>query len=333
LRHINISLLWVQEQEKLKKLVYEKVPGQDNPADLFTKGVGREKLQQFAWASGQIFLDGRAEAGLQVQGVGLSAVGIGSVPRGSLCVSSGSGNSVNPAGKQRAPNAADPKEAQHKSKNSELARVKLVGGQLKCIIAKHIPHYTRPIGGASTSDAKPDWWCHPRRKCRGGVGDNLHTLAHAQFGRWACENHNVYTYNRPYVSADAIGFSYWNKLKGYMHTSAHAPIGSWGAAHLSVHAQSESCRNIGVRRMYTDTDAGVQHDQQERWGQCSLRYPPTAERPLKPWRQIQGGVVEPEALFGGHGPWRSGIADVTGCVSCDSYSVSYQKVFICMYCK
>ena len=71
--------MWVQEQEKLKKLVYEKVPGQDNPADLFTKGVGREKLQQFAWASGQIFLDGRAEAGLQVQGIGLSTVGIGSV--------------------------------------------------------------------------------------------------------------------------------------------------------------------------------------------------------------------------------------------------------------
>ena len=68
LRHINISLLWVQEQEKLKKLVYEKVPGQANPADLFTKGVGREKLQQFAWASGQAFLEGRAQTSLQVQG-------------------------------------------------------------------------------------------------------------------------------------------------------------------------------------------------------------------------------------------------------------------------
>ena len=79
LRHINVSLLCVQEQEKLKKLVYEKVPGQDNPAHLFAKGVGSEKLQQFAWASGQIFLDGRAEAGLQVQGIGLSTVGIGSV--------------------------------------------------------------------------------------------------------------------------------------------------------------------------------------------------------------------------------------------------------------
>ena len=69
MRHINISLLWVQEQQKLKKLVYEKVLGQDNPADLFTKGVGREKLQQFAWASGQTFLDGRAEKSLLAQGV------------------------------------------------------------------------------------------------------------------------------------------------------------------------------------------------------------------------------------------------------------------------
>ena len=68
LRHINISLLWVQDQEKLKKLVYEKVPGQANPADLFTKGVGGEKLQQIAWASGQTFLDGRAQTGLQAQG-------------------------------------------------------------------------------------------------------------------------------------------------------------------------------------------------------------------------------------------------------------------------
>ena len=68
----------------MQKLVYEKVPGQDNPADLFTKGVGREKLRQFAWASGQIFLDGRADTSLQVQGVGLSKVGIGSVPCGIL---------------------------------------------------------------------------------------------------------------------------------------------------------------------------------------------------------------------------------------------------------
>ena len=87
LRHINISLLWVQEQQKLKKLVYEKVPGQANPADLFTKGVGREKFQQFAWASGQTFLDGRAEKSLQLQGVCVLQVGV--CTGGELRVSTG----------------------------------------------------------------------------------------------------------------------------------------------------------------------------------------------------------------------------------------------------
>ena len=152
----------------MKKLVYEKVPGQDNPADLFTKGVGREKLQQFAWASGQIFLDGRADTSLQVQGIGLSKVGIGSVPRGILCVSSGSDNSVNPVGMQRAPNAADPKKIQYnKSKNSELAHAKVIVGRLKYITEKSISHYTRPIGSTPTSGVRPNWWWYPRRKCRG----------------------------------------------------------------------------------------------------------------------------------------------------------------------
>ena len=174
-----------------------------------------------------------------MQGIGLSAVGIGSVPRGSLCVSSGSGNSVNLVGKQRTPNAADPKEAQHKTKNSELARVKLVGGQLKCIIAKHIPHYTRPIDMHYRGT-------YPRRKRRGGVGDNLHTLAHAQVDRWACENPNVYTYNYPYVSADVTWSSCWDELKGYVHTSVPAPIGKWGDVHLSAHAKYRKSSNIGV---------------------------------------------------------------------------------------
>ena len=211
---------------------------------------------------------------MQVQGAGLLTVGIGSAPKGSLCVSSGSGNSVNPASKQRSPNAADPKETQHKSKNSELAHVKLVGGQLKCIIAKHIPHYTRPIGGASTSGAKSYWWCYPRRKCRGEVGDNLHISAHAQFGRWACENHNAWTYNYPYVSADAIGSNYWDKLKGYVHTSAHAAIGSWRAAHLSAHATFVNC------------DHGSQMKEQstrERLGQCNFGIPRTLKNH---WRLV-----------------------------------------------
>jgi len=258
LRHINISLLWVQEQEKLKKLVYEKVPGQDNPADLFTKGVGREKLQQFAWASGQIFLDGRAETSLQVQGIGLSKVGIGSVPCGILCVSSGSDNSVNPAGVQRTPNAAETKKIQYKSKNSELAHVTVIGGRLKCITEKYIPHYTRPIGSAPTSGARPNWWCYPRRKCRGEVSGDVHTSAHAQFGSWACTSQN--------------------EVRGDVHTSVHAKCGSWMS---NVAEQSE---------------------QIERWGQCNLRYPPTAK--VKPGPEVQGGVVDWRMPIGGLGPKR-----------------------------
>ena len=112
LRHINISLLWVQEQETLKKLYYEKVPGQDNPADLFTKGVGREKLQQFAWASSQVFLDGRAEAGLQVQGAGLLTVGIGSVPSGAFSGSGVTQHSIAPIPLHRTDSKGTPTQIQ-----------------------------------------------------------------------------------------------------------------------------------------------------------------------------------------------------------------------------
>ena len=60
--------------------------------------------------------------------------------------------------------------------------------------------------------------------------------------------------------------------------------------------------------MHADTDTGVQHDQQERWGQCGVRYPPTATQnrvELKPWHQAQGGVVETDGLFGVSGLGRS----------------------------
>jgi len=76
-----------------------------------------------------------------------------------------------------------------------------------------------------------------------------------------------------------------------VHTSAPAPIGSRRDVHKSTHAKYRSGSNIGV----------LQNDQQERWGQCSLRYPPTAE--LKPWHQVQGGVVDRETRLGGLGRW------------------------------
>jgi len=162
----------------------------------------------------------------------LSKVGIGSAPRGILCVSSGSGNSVNLAGLQRAPNAADAQKIQYnKSKNSELAHAKVIVGRLNCITEKYISHYTRPIGSTPTSGVRPNWWYYPRRKCRGEVSGDVHTSVHAQ-----CWN--------------------WNEVE--------------------------------------------QSEQLERWGQCNLRYPPTANAKLGP--DVQGGVVDSRWRISGLGP-------------------------------
>ena len=151
----------------------------------------------------------------------------------------------------------------------------VIGGKLKCITEKYIPHYTRHIGSASTSDARPDWWCYPRRKRRGEVSGNMHTLAHAQFGSWACH------YSRRFLTSQ-------NEVKGDVPISVPAPCGSWRDAHLSAHAKywSWSWRDVG------------QHEQLERWGQCKLRYPPTAKLKLKPGHRIQGGVVDWRPRFG-----------------------------------
>jgi len=249
LRHINISLLWVQEQEKLKKLVYEKVPGQDNPADLFTKGVGREKLQQFAWASGQIFLDGRADTSLQAQGVGLSKVGIGSVPCGILCVSSGSDNSVNPAGIQRAPNAADTKRIQYnKSKNSELAHADIIVGKLKCITEKHMLHSTRPIGSTPTSGVRPNWWWYPRRKCRGEAVGDVHKSAHAQFVNWDRVNQIGAMSLRERLGQCNFGIprplqTHWRLIQGGV-VEWESGFGQWGVSTDST--VMHKCRDIKI---------------------------------------------------------------------------------------
>merc|ERR1712086_809427 len=170
--------------------------------DLMPKGVGREKLQQFAWASGQVFLDGRAEAGLQVQGAGLLTVGTGSAPKGSLCVSSGSGNSVNPASKQRASNATNKNKVQHISKISELAHVNI--GNAYCLTTVYKPRVTRTIGETQPSCVKPDSYQNPRRNGRGGAVGNMLKSVHAQSGGWAGEDTNVCIHDYTDVQIDVI---------------------------------------------------------------------------------------------------------------------------------
>ena len=156
----------------MKKLVYEKVPGQANPADLFTKGVGREKLQQFAWASGQTFLDGRAEKSLQAQGVCLLQVGVGK--SGILRVSSGSDNSVNPARSRWSPNASITNITQQKSKMSELAHAEI--GKIDTATNAVGQRGRRTIGAMQTSCIAPKRRQNPWQQAQGGVVDQFGSL-------------------------------------------------------------------------------------------------------------------------------------------------------------
>jgi hypothetical protein len=67
LRHINISLLWIQEKESKEELAFEKVLGTENPADMMTKNLDSVKVQKFTSMLQQVFRDGRSSQGLRVQ--------------------------------------------------------------------------------------------------------------------------------------------------------------------------------------------------------------------------------------------------------------------------
>jgi len=168
-----------------------------------------------------------------------------------------------------------------------------------------IPHYTRPIDNISTSDIQSYWWCHPRRKCRGGVGGNAYTSAYPQAGKWedgvgnafdlrrsanpnVC-NHN-YTYNN-HGRADVTWSSCWNKLKGVVPKLVHAQSGG------------NMNRNIGVR--YCDHDNQMKEQSiRGRLGQCNFGIP----RPLMNirWQHVQGGVVNRRCE---HDQWDEATAD------------------------
>ena len=44
-KHIDVHRLWLQDQNKSKKVAFSKVAGDSNPADLMTKGMGGERIQ------------------------------------------------------------------------------------------------------------------------------------------------------------------------------------------------------------------------------------------------------------------------------------------------
>ena len=111
----------------------------------------------------------------------MSQVGIGR--NGILRVSSGSDNSVNPAGIRRAPNAVMTNKIQHNtSKILESAHANIGIGRLCSIACESKPRSTRPIGRTQSSCVRPYWWLYRRRKCRSEVRGDVLKSVHAQFG-------------------------------------------------------------------------------------------------------------------------------------------------------
>ena len=70
LRHINVSSLWIQERQDRQEMEYRKVIGTDNPADMMTKYLLREPIDQCMGQLRQRRLSGRARSALDIQGTG-----------------------------------------------------------------------------------------------------------------------------------------------------------------------------------------------------------------------------------------------------------------------
>ena len=71
LRHINVSALWIQDIQDREGAEYLKIEGTKNPADLVTKYLVREKADSCMSSISQHVRQGRASAGLDIQGASI----------------------------------------------------------------------------------------------------------------------------------------------------------------------------------------------------------------------------------------------------------------------
>ena len=67
LRHVKVGMLWIQERMEDEELKVHKVRGDQNMADLMTKYLPRKKIDELMESLGQVFVDGRADASLELQ--------------------------------------------------------------------------------------------------------------------------------------------------------------------------------------------------------------------------------------------------------------------------
>ena len=61
-RHLDTSLLWIQQKVRSGECPLEKVPGAENPADIFTKNVARPLLREHMQRLGLQAESGQADS-------------------------------------------------------------------------------------------------------------------------------------------------------------------------------------------------------------------------------------------------------------------------------
>jgi hypothetical protein len=70
LRHVELDVLWIQEQQARRLLPLRKVPGPQNPSDLMTKHVDQSHIELYMSLLGLKFIAGRAEIAQKLHLVG-----------------------------------------------------------------------------------------------------------------------------------------------------------------------------------------------------------------------------------------------------------------------
>ena len=81
-RHLDVNVLWLQEQCARKLLPVSKVPGEDNPADLMTKHLVAPKIQKNIETLHMKYAGGRAGKAAQLHGLGRSDGGNAAIVMG-----------------------------------------------------------------------------------------------------------------------------------------------------------------------------------------------------------------------------------------------------------
>ena len=66
LRHVRVGLLWIQELSEEGKIVYKKVDGKTNPADLMTKNLAGAAMEKHLGKMNVEIRSGRAATGLEL---------------------------------------------------------------------------------------------------------------------------------------------------------------------------------------------------------------------------------------------------------------------------